>query len=303
MRIHGLCVVKNEADVIGETLRAAGRWCDYIYVLDNGSADETWSIVCELARQEERIVPFKRDDRLFYDGIRDDIFHNFKANARRGDWWCILDGDEIYVDDPKSFLSSVPERYKSVWMNRYTYLFTDRDLERYARNPQLYSRETPVEERLRYYVVGEYTWMRFFRHSNRLRNIFTDPIHPIYSKRIRVKHYAYRSPEQIQLRLDTRRDLMLQGDFVHEKRSLWVPGGTLVAGPATPEELPQSWRERVVPSSECLFDTGAGPYDDEDAWTPPPAPAAMSVLMDGVRVHLRRARRAIRELKRRSLAG
>ena len=30
MKIHGLCLVKNEADVIAECLKAACSWCDHI---------------------------------------------------------------------------------------------------------------------------------------------------------------------------------------------------------------------------------------------------------------------------------
>ena len=50
MKIHGLCVVKNEADIIEQTLRSAATWCDWIYVLDNGSSDGTWEKVQRLAR-------------------------------------------------------------------------------------------------------------------------------------------------------------------------------------------------------------------------------------------------------------
>ena len=294
MKIHGLCVVKNEADIIRQTLRAAGQWCDSVYVLDNGSTDETWTIVCELAQCNKHVVPYKRDPQLFYDGLREDIFVAFKKNARRGDWWCILDADEFYIDDPKSFLESVPQQYNSVWMKLFVYLFTDRDLERYRSDPSVYSSEVPVEERLRYYVIGEYSWTRFFRHSDSLRNFTKDDIHPVYTRRIRVKHFAYRSPQQIQLRLETRRELMLRGDFIHEKRSNWIPGGTLVAGPATLNDLPKSWQERVTPSSSCYFDTGDGVYEEEDAWEPPPAPSLIAISISRIRVHLRRARRAIR---------
>jgi hypothetical protein len=37
-----------------------------------------------------------------------------------GDWWCILDADEFYIDDPREFLEAVPKRFSSVWMQRAT---------------------------------------------------------------------------------------------------------------------------------------------------------------------------------------
>ena len=49
MRVHGMTLVKNEADVIRQSLVAATAWADAIYVYDNGSDDDTWAIVQELA--------------------------------------------------------------------------------------------------------------------------------------------------------------------------------------------------------------------------------------------------------------
>ena len=49
MHIHALSLIKNEADVIGQSLAAAAAWADCIYVYDNGSDDGTWEIVRELA--------------------------------------------------------------------------------------------------------------------------------------------------------------------------------------------------------------------------------------------------------------
>jgi glycosyltransferase involved in cell wall biosynthesis len=81
MKIHGLCMVKNEADVLRETLASALHWCDHIYVLDNGSTDGTWDLVKELAVQHLQIVPFKQDDVLYTNGLRADIFNAFRSNA------------------------------------------------------------------------------------------------------------------------------------------------------------------------------------------------------------------------------
>ena len=37
--------VKNEVDIIDQSLRAAASWCSKIYVFDNGSDDGTWETV------------------------------------------------------------------------------------------------------------------------------------------------------------------------------------------------------------------------------------------------------------------
>ncbi|MGA7952831.1 MAG: hypothetical protein WCA07_04850, partial [Gloeobacterales cyanobacterium] len=36
MRIHAICLVKNEGDVIAQTLRHASQFCHKIYVFDTG---------------------------------------------------------------------------------------------------------------------------------------------------------------------------------------------------------------------------------------------------------------------------
>ncbi len=39
MKIHGICLIKNEADIAAWFLGESSRWCDFIYVLDTGSTD------------------------------------------------------------------------------------------------------------------------------------------------------------------------------------------------------------------------------------------------------------------------
>ena len=272
MSIHALCVVKNEADIIEQTLRAAVRWCDWIYVLDNGSRDGTWEKVQALAKELPAVVPFGQDARPFDDGIRNVLFRRYRRCAQPGDWWCVLDADEFYIDDPRRFLERVPRRYDTVWYALYVYLFTDVDRRAWEADPRRFDDHVPIEQRLRHYVVGEYSEARFFRHASGLTHLPADRPGLVYPCRIRLKHFAYRSPPQIAARLETRREPMLRGEFLHEKRANWVPDGVIVPGPATLGDLPQSWDERVVASAHCHEDSGDGRYAAETAWTPPRTP-------------------------------
>jgi hypothetical protein len=293
-QIHGLCVVKNEADIIEQTLRAAAEWCDHIYILDNGSTDGTWEKVQALAQELEAVTPFAQDARAFDDSIRGDILRQYLHRARPGDWWCILDADEFYIDNPREFLGSISRRYNAVWVQLYTYLFTDKDLSDYQRNPAAYDDHVPIEQRLRYYVLGEYSELRFFRHSAAFTEMPGPNLPPIYPRRIRMKHFAYRSPKQIQARLDTRREPMQRGEFVHEKRANWVTDGVIVPGPALPDEIPSAWEERIAASADCYFDAGDGSYAEPLAWVPPQGPGLNARLRSRVRAWLRRARDVVR---------
>ena len=115
MRIHGLCIVKNEADILGQSLQATRAWCDAIYVLDNGSTDGSWEQVQALAHDDPAIVPWKQAAVPFRDGLRAEIFHAFAERAPPGDWWVRLDADEFYIDDPRQFLRRVPASTGCVW--------------------------------------------------------------------------------------------------------------------------------------------------------------------------------------------
>jgi glycosyltransferase involved in cell wall biosynthesis len=262
MAIHATSLVKNESDVIEQNLRAAVRWCDHIYVFDNGSTDGTWEKVQALATEFGAIVPWKQDPKPFRDGLRGEIFRHFRHNARSGDWWCILDADEFYVDDPREFLKRVPASYNSVWHADYSFRFTEVDLTAHEADARLFDGSYPWNEALRHYVFDDHSECRFFRHWWGLRGLPPANWGPIYSERIRVRHYRYRSPEQIARRLSTRRASIERGDyFDHEHRKRWQ------GDESCQDEF--TWRERLVPSSACHFDSGDADLTQPSPWRPP----------------------------------
>ena len=129
MKIHGICVAKNEVDIITQSLTEASNWCDFIYVYDNGSTDGTWEAVCQLAERISNVIPFNSEDKVFSEYLRGEVFNAYKANAREGDWWCRLDADEFYIDDPSVFLTHVGSAYDVAWAIHFQYYFTEQDVE------------------------------------------------------------------------------------------------------------------------------------------------------------------------------
>jgi hypothetical protein len=265
MKIHGMCIVKDEADVIAECLTAAAEWCDHIYIFDNGSSDETWAIAQELAARLPSVVAWKTDPAPFSDGLRAEIFHQFRAGSRPGDWWCRLDADEFYIDDPRVFLRKVPEDLDVVWTASFSYYFTDKDAELYKEDPSRYADDVPVEERLRYYV-NHWGEPRFFRYRDQLQwtqgGGFPDGVDtaPAYPVRIWLKHFPYRSPQQISKRLAARSESLARGVFEHEAIADW---GNAVGAVRTTRALMDKtgvefatlrWEDRVVPSASLDYD-------------------------------------------------
>ncbi len=219
MKIHSICVAKNESDIIEETLIAASHWSDYIYMLDNGSTDGTWEKVLTLSEKYPQIIPFQQKFCVYYNGLRQEVFEHFRENSEAGDWWCQLDADEIYIDNPRIFLAKIPKKYQTVWSASFAYYFTNKDLELYEQNPDLYSDNVPIEEKCRYYI-NNWSEARFFRDDEKLvweakrRWPYTGAVYPI---RIWLNHYQNRSPQQIKQRLFTRLEARQKGtkSFLH----------------------------------------------------------------------------------------
>src|SRR5262245_50706558 len=111
MRIFSICCVRDENDIVGETLKAALEWSDRIFVFDNGSVDGTWETLQSLANRYPKIELVGHDDRTFTDELRGEIFETRRSMASQGDWWCRLDSDEFFIDNPARFLANVPQSY------------------------------------------------------------------------------------------------------------------------------------------------------------------------------------------------
>lgn len=248
MAIHAICLIKNEADIIAQTLATASKWADSIYVLDNGSEDTTWDIVNAAAATNPVIVPYRQDPSPFCDSMRDSVFVHYRDRARDGDWWCTLDADEFYVENPREFLGGVSRRYNAVWLSCYNYLFTEQDHAAYLEDPASYDGSRAWSEVLHHYVPAGYSEARFIRHWWGLDHLPPRNWGPIYPQPIRLRQYMYRSPEQITRRIMTRMGPMDRGEFAHERRENWRPD--------IPGDQPFHWSERLAMTGECYEDRG-----------------------------------------------
>jgi len=201
--VHSICVIENEEDIIEFCLREALKWSDFIYVYDLNSSDKTWDIVKSMGSQ--RIIPWKQSAKPFSDGLRGEVFNAFKGNANEGDWWCRLDSDEFYVDNPKVFLSKISYPYSVVSGIAVEYYLASSDLAKIDFNKPI----KDVLADIRYYKA-ENSEIRFFRHSRKLNwpNGASWPKHlgVVYNKQIVYRHYKYRSLSQIETRLRTRQE-------------------------------------------------------------------------------------------------
>ena len=296
MRIHGMSLVRNESDVIAQSLLAAATWADVIYVFDNGSDDGTWEIVRDLAATHPQIVPFKQDSTPYRQSHRRELFERYRGEP--GDWWGILDADEFFIDDPREFLAAVPKRFGEVWGASFEYYFTDVDAARYEQDPAAYADEVAVSEKCRYYI-NNWSEPRFFRDTERVEwpegDGSPEELGPAYPGRIRLKHYQYRSPQQIERRINSRREALARGSFLHEmlpdwKRAILRPLD-IDFSTADPAHAPTTWRDRVVEASLLTEDRGDYVVDEAAL---PRIPPARPTWVRALRARARRVKHALR---------
>jgi glycosyltransferase involved in cell wall biosynthesis len=258
MKIHAVCIAKNESDIIEQTLISAAQWCDFIYCFDNGSTDGTWEKMLDISKTYHQIIPYKQHGGPFRESLGSEIFNQFRSACTDNDWWCRLDADEIYIDNPAVFLSQVPERFQVIVSAVFNYFFTDKDLQLYEDDPSAYADAVPIEKKCRYYI-NSWSEVRFYRYREDL--IWNDDgshyPYPLrgnaYPKRIRVKNFQYRSPQQIDKRIAARRGNAIS--FPHEVQAYWKKPE--VQENAIPE---QNWKDRIIEASRLYYDTGDGNY-------------------------------------------
>lgn len=203
MRIFGIMVVKDEVDIISTVLQHVSSWADRVFILDNGSTDGTWETITAL--RSDVIVPWKRDAAPFSQAMRGEVFRAFRHEARDGDWWCHkMDADEFYVDDPRKFVSDVPRRFHSVLKRSIDYVLTHQDLEEYTFSGSF----DADRDKIAYISPTAHSERRFFRYRSTMRwqpgKIAPDNTGVPYPHLITVRHYQYRSPQQLQRRIANR---------------------------------------------------------------------------------------------------
>jgi glycosyltransferase involved in cell wall biosynthesis len=190
------------------TLTFASRYCDRIFVIDNGSSDRTWDIVQALARQNPRIVAFEQCFLPYGDALRARVYNRFHHERSAADWWLILDADELLAEEPGPVITqAVGEGADLIWSWQIQFYFTEQDLADWASGVD--GRERPITERRRYYSIN---WQepRLFRNDparpwNADANVkVPDGLTGCCTRRILNRHYQFRDPVQMASRLRLR---------------------------------------------------------------------------------------------------
>ncbi|HYF15519.1 MAG TPA: glycosyltransferase family 2 protein [Phycisphaerales bacterium] len=223
MRFIAFFLVRDEADILGETLADYAGWCDEMHVLDTGSTDGTWDLVHDWARRDKRVRPFAREPLSANLSLRGVMFEAVRRTLRPGDWIGKCDADEIFHVPPPAFVREHVRAWEGrLYACHYDFVMTRSLAEAQERGDMPPPAPGTVVERLRTYTTRNQMGMdsRWYKFRPGMRWGIDQP-NPFFpglpaQERIPVRHYRYRSVEQIRRRVALRARMReLDGHGVH----------------------------------------------------------------------------------------
>jgi len=239
--VYGIGLVKDEGDVLEQSILHALTYCDRVVYMDNGSSDDSWSIIGDLARRyPDRVVPYEQTTEPYIEGMRNRIVNEFASELGPHGWWAKLDADEFLDSDPRPLISgSIDSEHDSIRCWQVQFAFTDVDHAQWLAGND--DRSVPIERRRRYYEA-DWREVRLWRNMPGQRwddvtRSYPEFIHRPTREMLFNRHYQYRDPDQIQHRLNLRHG---NSHFPHEK---------------SPD-----WRSVIRPASELTFSVDGEPW-------------------------------------------
>jgi hypothetical protein len=232
MRFHALLPVRDEADIIGHSLRQMLTWADAIYVFDTGSADDTWEIAREIAATDRRVVLLRKDP-VYYSEcmLRGWMFHQARKKMRDGDWFLRVDADEFHHIPPPEFVRSRLRKDETiVWHQYYEFRLTQSEVKAWESGKETVAdRRRPIEERRQWFTPNEYSEPRLCRYRETMRwpTTHSFPVNAgfVARERLPIRHYPHRDPEQLDRRCRLRAIMMANHhDWCQPETHHWSEG-------------------------------------------------------------------------------
>src|SRR5690606_9611174 len=109
-----ILLLRDEADIIAQTLKHLLSWCDTLIAFDTGSFDESWDIVQDFAARDRRIITAGKESVVFSNGLRAWLFDQHRSRFRNGDWIARVDCDDFYHILPPHFVRDHLRRGESL---------------------------------------------------------------------------------------------------------------------------------------------------------------------------------------------
>ena len=216
LRLIGITTVRNEGDIIGQSLTHAARLYDLILVVDCGSWDDTVARIEEVAAVHPHVVLLGTVQGGHAESVRRHLFAHFAPHLPSTAWWGTVDADEFPADDLRETVAVAhAEGADHVCFEMAQFYITKREAAEGRAGPG--DRNRPVQERRLAYVMDE-VGRRLFRNLPWLRwnhdTSWPERLVRWGSRRVFIRHYQYRDLEQLRLRIETRSQSALSDDFL-----------------------------------------------------------------------------------------
>ncbi|HEV2472408.1 MAG TPA: glycosyltransferase family 2 protein, partial [Chthonomonadales bacterium] len=239
MKFHALLPVRDEADIIAQSLQHLLAWADAVYVFDTGSLDQTWDIVQHFASIDRRVVPLKKEAVFFSDKrLRAWIFNQARCRMSPGDWFLRADADEFHEVAPPEFVRTRMRRHETAAYHQYyDFRLTCSEAKAWEWGQEtLADRNRPIEDRRRWFTVNSYTEPRLcrYRESMQWPEGVSFPYNAGYiaRERLPIRHYPHRDPMQLARRCRLRAIMMADPELACSRH--WAEA---------------DWRRQVVPEN------------------------------------------------------
>lgn len=240
---HCLLPVRDEADIIGQSLRHLLAWADAVYVFDTGSADETWEIVQDFAAKDRRVIPLKKDPVYFSENrLRGWMFHQARTRMRTGDWFLRVDADEFHHIAPPEFVRTRLRSHETIaWHQYYDFRLTASEAAAWeAGRETLADRTRPIEQRRQWFTPSVYSEPRLCRYRETMQWPITHsfPCNAgfVARERLPIRHYPHRDPVQLERRCLLRAIMMAD----EQNRAHWTQ-------PELHHWSEREWRKFITP--------------------------------------------------------
>lgn len=216
VRVFGMMTVRDEEDIIEESLSHAAAMFDTVLVVDCGSSDGTPIIAKRIATQNENVKFVASIEPATSMQVKRHIWAHFKNTLSWSDWWCFADADEfidakyreiLYSPNMKLCDHIIGEHVNFYYKKKEYIEDLSEDIEELRR--------ISVRERRKFYRYHT-KQVRFFRNLPWLKWNGDAPLPDFLScpapKRIRFYHYQYRDPKQIASRVEIRKKEYYRSD-------------------------------------------------------------------------------------------
>ena len=223
-RFIALLPVRDEGDIIHESLVHALGWADRIIVYDTGSVDDTYDIVEDMAKADDRIFPIGSEPVYFNENrVRGLLFNAARSELKDGDWFLRIDADEFHHVSPKDFVKTRLKPSEGVVYHQYydfQLTFSEAEVLK-TEDAIAVERLKPMADRRHNYTVSLYAEPRMCRYRSSMRwpvdVSFPYNAGLVAQERLPIRHYPHRDPHQLERRCKLRAIMMAD----HENRGNW----------------------------------------------------------------------------------